>query len=70
MPRLFTALALPYQTVTQLSFLRGGLPGAKFIDPENYHLSLRFNGDIENHAADELAFGLERVKCAPFEIKN
>ncbi|MDZ7823898.1 MAG: RNA 2',3'-cyclic phosphodiesterase [Ahrensia sp.] len=69
MPRLFTAIPLSHQTIMHLSLLRGGLPGASFIDPENYHLTLRFIGDIDNHTADELALALERVKCSPFILK-
>ena len=62
MPRLFTALELPYSAIVQLSLLRGGLPGARFIDPENYHITLRFMGDLENHTADEIVSALDRVK--------
>lgn len=62
MPRLFAALNLPHSALMQLSLLRGGLPGARFIDPENYHLTLRFMGDVENHLADEIVAGLDRVK--------
>lgn len=68
MPRLFTALELPHHAVTQLSMLRGGLPGARFIDAENYHLTLRFLGDVENHVADEIAAGLDRVKKRQLNI--
>jgi 2'-5' RNA ligase len=66
MPRLFAALELPHHAVMQLSLLRGGLPGARFIDPENYHLTLRFMGDMENHIADEVMTGLDRVKQRSF----
>lgn len=68
MPRLFTALELPHEAVMHLSLLRGGLPGARFIDPENYHLTLRFFGDIENHIADEIVSGLDRVKRRSFSF--
>ena len=53
MPRLFTALEIPRDAALSLSLLRGGLPGARWIDVENYHLTLRFIGDIEGHVADE-----------------
>ena len=68
MPRLFAALELPHAAVMQLSLLRGGLPGARFIDPENYHLTLRFMGDVENHVADEIVAGLDRVKQPAFSM--
>lgn len=68
MPRLFAALELPHQAVMQLSLLRGGLPGARFIDPENYHLTLRFMGDVENHVADEIVAGLDRIQQTSFSF--
>ena len=51
MPRLFTALEIPADVGQSLSMLRGGLPGARWIDPENYHLTLRFIGDIDDALA-------------------
>ncbi|MDB5568637.1 MAG: 2-5 ligase, partial [Tardiphaga sp.] len=38
MPRLFTGLEIPAEIGQTLSNLRGGLPGARWIDPENYHV--------------------------------
>ncbi len=40
MPRLFTGLEIPAEIGQTLSNLRGGLPGARWIDPENYHVTL------------------------------
>jgi len=34
MPRLFAGLEIPAEIGQQLSNLRGGLPGARWIDPE------------------------------------
>ena len=39
-------------------------PGARWIDPENYHLTLRFVGDIDMDVADEIADALGRVRRA------
>ena len=61
MPRLFTALEIPSSIAFQLSLLRGGLPGARWIDPENYHITLRFIGDIDPRTADEVGRALMRV---------
>ena len=47
MPRLFTGFELPAHIGQSLSTLRGGLPGARWIDPENYHVTLRFIGDVD-----------------------
>ena len=68
MPRLFTGLEIPPDVSQTLSGLRGGLPGARWIDPEDYHVTLRFIGDIDGVAANEIAWTLERVNRKPFEI--
>ncbi|MFC0244865.1 RNA 2',3'-cyclic phosphodiesterase [Falsochrobactrum ovis] len=68
MPRLFTALEIPRDAALSLSLLRGGLPGARWIDVENYHLTLRFIGDVEGHIADEIAHALDRVKRPEFML--
>jgi RNA 2',3'-cyclic 3'-phosphodiesterase len=48
--------------------LRGGLPGARWIDPQNYHLTLRFIGDVDDVTAHEVASMLGRVKRNAFEL--
>lgn len=68
MPRLFTALEIPRDAALSLSLLRGGLPGARWIDVENYHLTLRFIGDVEGHVADEVANALDRVHRPSFSL--
>lgn len=68
MPRLFTALEIPRDAALSLSLLRGGLPGARWIDVENYHMTLRFIGDVEGHVADEIANALDRVRRASFSL--
>jgi len=49
--------------------MRGGLPGARWIDPENYHLTLRFIGDIDDALANEIADVLGRVRRNTFELR-
>jgi len=69
MPRLFTGLEIPPDVGQALAMLRGGLPGARWIDPENYHLTLRFIGDVDDEVAREVAFTLGRTKRAgPFDL--
>jgi 2'-5' RNA ligase len=68
MPRLFTGLEIPADVGQTLSSLRGGLPGARWIDPENYHVTLRFIGDIDGVSANEIASLLFRVNRKPFEV--
>jgi 2'-5' RNA ligase len=69
MPRLFTALEIPPHVAQSLAMMRGGLPGARWIDPENYHLTLRFIGDIDDALAHEIAGMLGRVRRISFELR-
>ena len=68
MPRLFTGVEIPSDIGLALSTLRGGLPGARWIDPENYHLTLRFIGDVDDMVAHEVASMLGRVKRNGFDL--
>ena len=69
MPRLFTAIEIPADVGRALSMLRGGLPGGRWIDPEFYHLTLRFIGDVDDAMAREAAFILGQVRREPFELR-
>jgi 2'-5' RNA ligase len=69
MPRLFTGLEIPQSVAQSLAMMRGGLPGARWIDAENYHLTLRFIGDIDDALAREIAGVLARVHRRPFELR-
>ncbi|MBB4009167.1 RNA 2',3'-cyclic phosphodiesterase [Allorhizobium taibaishanense] len=68
MPRLFTALEIPRNLALSLSLLRGGLPGARWIDVENYHITLRFIGDIDGRTADEIVDRLDRIDRPEFQL--
>jgi 2'-5' RNA ligase len=69
MPRLFTGLEIPTGIGQSLAMMRGGLPGARWIDPENYHLTLRFIGDIDAALARDIASLLGRVRRSPFDLR-
>ena len=69
MPRLFTGLEIPADVAQSLATLRGGLPGARWIDPENYHLTLRFIGDVDDKTEHEIASLLGRVRRTAFELR-
>jgi 2'-5' RNA ligase len=68
MPRLFTALEIPQETRAALALTRGGLFGARWAEPADYHLTLRFIGDIDPRTADEVAAALDEARRGPVEI--
>lgn len=65
MPRLFTGVELPADVGQDLAIMKGGIEGARWIDPDNFHLTLRFIGDIPDRIADELMTELQRVVAMP-----
>ena len=68
MLRLFVALGLPAECRADLSALAGGIPGAKWVPPDNYHLTLRFIGEIENWRAQEVDDALAVIRGSAFEL--
>ena len=42
--------------------LRGGLPGARWLDVANYHITLSFIGDIDGASAREAALALDAIR--------
>jgi 2'-5' RNA ligase len=61
MPRLFTGIEVPAHVGLALSLKRGGLYGARWIDRENYHITLRFIGDVDYSIADEVTGALDHL---------
>jgi len=68
MPRLFTALEIPPDVGFGLSLLRGGLAGARWIDPENYHVTLRFVGDVDDATGRDIMEMLGEVRRPAFDL--
>ena len=70
MPRLFTGLEIPADVALALSLKRGGLVGARWIDAEFYHITLRFIGDVDGRTAGEVIDALDRLaNSEAFTIK-
>ncbi|HEX7776576.1 MAG TPA: RNA 2',3'-cyclic phosphodiesterase [Parvibaculum sp.] len=69
MIRLFTALEIPDEIAARLTRLQRGLESARWIDRENFHITLRFIGDIPEDVAADVDAALEEVPFEPFEIE-
>jgi len=68
MIRLFVGLDLPPALAERLAGLAAGLPGARRIEPENLHLTLRFIGECDEATAADLDLALTRIEAAPFPL--
>ena len=68
MPRLFTALEIPAEVASALTLHRGGLVGARWIEPADYHITLRFLGDVDRRMAHDVDSFLNDVDGEPLTI--
>jgi 2'-5' RNA ligase len=67
--RLFVALDMPWSVREQLAALSGvGIPGARWVPPENYHLTLRFIGDIPGYVARDVDGALLAIRTRGFAL--
>jgi 2'-5' RNA ligase len=69
MPRLFTAFTIPDMHEDWLSGLELELPGARWISPDDYHVTIRFFGDVDRHVEDDLIAGLASVRLRAFSAR-
>lgn len=68
MPRLFIALDLPDDVIHALDRLCEGLPGIRWCDVDQFHLTLRFLGEVEQGTFYEIGEALADVSSPPFEL--
>lgn len=67
--RLFVALDLPWDLRQRVAMLAGaGIPGAKWVQPENYHITLRFIGETQAHRAEDIDHALAALKARSFDL--
>ena len=66
--RLFVGLALPDNIRARLSALKGGLKDARWVAPENLHLSLRFIGEVAGGEDKDVDQALQTVSAKAFAL--
>lgn len=69
MQRLFVGIALPDPIIQHLGMLAGGVPGARWQRPDQFHLTLRFIGDVDGAAADDARVALSQITAPPLELQ-
>lgn len=68
MLRLFVALDFPDDIRRRLAGLGGGVPGARWTEAENLHLTLRFIGEVPDDLAGDIDAALADVAAPAFEL--
>jgi RNA 2',3'-cyclic 3'-phosphodiesterase len=69
MLRLFVGIEFPPELKLALSLLCTGVAGARWIDPGNFHLTLRFIGEITEDRAADVDAALARLKARRFTLQ-
>ena len=67
--RLFVAIDLPDEVKDQLEPICRGVPGARWTRDRQYHLTLRFLGELEGPVARAVSEALHAVRSEPFELE-
>jgi len=66
--RLFIGLFLPEDIRARLAGLKGGLKGARWVDAENLHLSLRFIGEVTGGIERDIDQALLAIDSPAFDL--
>jgi 2'-5' RNA ligase len=69
MLRLFVGIEFPPELKLRLSLLETPLPGTRWIDLGNLHLTLRFIGEITEDIAADVDEALERLEARRFSLQ-
>src|SRR6516164_9260750 len=69
MLRLFVGLGFPSELKLRLSLLCSGVPGARWVDPGNFHLTVRFIGEIGEDVAADIDDALSRLRARRFTLQ-
>jgi RNA 2',3'-cyclic 3'-phosphodiesterase len=69
MLRLFVGIEFPPELKLRLSLLQTALPGARWIDPGNLHLTLRFIGEIPEDLAADVDEAMGRLRARRFTLQ-
>ena len=69
MLRLFVGIGFPPELKLQLSLLNSGISGARWVDPGNFHLTLRFIGETDEAVAADIDDALRRLRARRFSMR-
>lgn len=69
MLRLFVGIEFPPELKLQLSLLCSGIPKARWVDPGNLHLTLRFIGEISEDLAADVDDALIQLRARRFMLQ-
>jgi 2'-5' RNA ligase len=69
MIRLFVALEIPEAVRTRLTLIQGGVPGARWSTVDQFHLTLRFIGEVSENVAGDIDDVLAALRVPAFNLE-
>ena len=69
MLRLFVGIEFPPELKLRLSLLSTVMPGARWVDAGNFHLTLRFIGEVGRDVAADIDEALGRLRARRFTLQ-
>jgi RNA 2',3'-cyclic 3'-phosphodiesterase len=68
MPRLFVAIDLPERILDDISSTYSAIPGARWMEENRIHITLRFIGEVDNESEDRIKRALSLVASPSFTL--
>lgn len=69
MIRLFVALEIPAELRRRLAAMQGGVPGARWQRDDQFHLTLRFIGEVDDARGLDIDDALAGVRAPTFPVE-
>ena len=66
--RLFTAIDLPEEAKRSVSRLCRGVPGVRWVNPDQLHLTLRFIGEVDRRLFERIKVNLADIVSPPVTL--
>lgn len=66
--RIFVGIPLPGEARERLASLCSGLPNARWVPPDNLHVTLRFIGEVDNSRVEDVDAFLATVSAPSFAM--
>jgi 2'-5' RNA ligase len=67
--RLFVGLEIPDELRTRLGLIQAGVQGARWVPPENFHITLRFIGEVDEGLGRDIADELAQLRANSFDVR-
>jgi 2'-5' RNA ligase len=68
MIRLFVAIGIPEHVAAELPMPDGAIVGVHWVPDENFHVTLRFIGEVDNAKARDIDDALSAIRAPRFEL--